>query len=88
MYIFIWGESSIKMSEPGEYYHTHTRIRLHAQKSHSELFARKTNSYERPLKTRAHSGRLKPSLFGHQGPDPLRWPSNSSKVGALTAPRT
>lgn len=24
MYIFIWGESSIKMSEPGEYYHTHT----------------------------------------------------------------
>lgn len=31
MYIFIWGESSIKMSEPGEYYHTHrhTHTRAH-----------------------------------------------------------
>lgn len=48
MYIFIWGEGSIKISEPGEYYHTHTCIYLHAQKSHSELFARETNSYERP----------------------------------------
>lgn len=45
MYIFIWGESSIKMSEPGEYCHTHTgahtRTRLHTQKSHSERLLEK-----------------------------------------------
>jgi len=79
MYIFIWGESSIKMSEPGEYYHTHRHtdthtqacIRLHVQKRHSELFARETNSHKWPSKTHAHSGKLKPSLLGRRGPDPL-----------------
>lgn len=29
MYISIWGESSIKMSEPGEYCHTHRRTHTH-----------------------------------------------------------
>lgn len=29
MYIFIWGESSIKMSEPGEYCHTHRHTHTH-----------------------------------------------------------
>lgn len=77
MYIFIWGESSIKMSEPGEYYHTdtHTRIRSHAQKQHSEIFARETNSYKQPSKTHVRSGKPKPFLF-------------SSKAGARTAQRT
>lgn len=55
MYIFIWGESSIKMSEPGEYCHTHrrthTRIRLHTQKSHSERLLEKqtpTSAWRNP----------------------------------------
>lgn len=30
MYIFIWGESSIKMSEPGERCHTHSHTHIHA----------------------------------------------------------
>lgn len=70
MYIFIWGESSIKMSEPGEYCHTHTH--KHTQKSHSELFAQETNSHGWPLNTRSGSGKPEPS-FGWRGPDPLPW---------------
>lgn len=59
MYIFIWGESSIKMSEPGEYYHTHrhTHTRayacMHKRDTASYLLEKQTpiNSPRKPVLT-------------------------------------
>lgn len=77
MYIFIWGESSIKMSEPGEYCHTHTHThtRLHTQKSHSEGLLEKrapTNAWPNPALSRKAGAGLARS-------EPLAWSGTAAE---------
>lgn len=70
MYISIWGESSIKMSEPGEYCHTqrrtHTHTCSHTQKSHTEGLLEKqapTNAWWNPaLFRKAGAGLAGPGM--------------------------
>lgn len=79
MYISIWGESSIKMSEPGEYCHTHRRTHTH---THARIHKRATlrdcwrnKLLPMPGETQLSSGKLE---LGWQG---LGW----HRVGALAA---
>lgn len=75
MYISIWGESSIKMSEPGEHCHTHrqthTHTHLHTQKSHSEGLLEKrtpTNAWPNPaLSRKTGAGLARSELLGWPG---------------------
>lgn len=71
MYIFIWGESSIKMSEPGEYCHTHsthTHTLAYTKEPQWEI-AGETNSYQ-------CSGKLE---LGWPEPEPLWWPGTAAE---------
>lgn len=72
MYIFIWGESSIKMSEPGEQCHTHRHTHTYAC-IHKRATVR--DCWRNQLLPMAGETQLSPGKLGlgWPGPEPLGW---------------